>query len=628
MDSATVAPSSAQSENQAREIDGRLPSALQDAEEFTDVFLDDSFIEIERRLLSLRHRKKPALVQAVTRGQIIGLKNLLPELHVSGVNSPNDEGIQAARETSDLTDTAWMGELNNLDYDDLYAEIESDALADSEEAVSRMLKSLSNRNPEKTTQQFVHNAAKQNVDEELGLKELPVPDVMFTEMELQPKIEELVEEVAESDQNFAANQRCVFMPADDVELETTDDIEFETTSEAVKDAIDADDIDEVTLVSRIEPEPVANALQISGEVPHIDPQKIAQALVDMYMENERVLAEQREAQHAAQAVQRRQLVLISAGAVCAVLIAATIVYLLLSANMRALSVPEVSVPTLSNVPPPRYLTVNEVISGSVVGTEPSESEMASLASKEASTLADNSIAEAVDAGSVGADEFNYYDESIYEPDAMADAENTYYPVAEAEYGITFDQRVADTSPHEQAYAQWTDGDLAGARSAYERILKANPEDTEALVGLGSMAQQQGNQDMAVGYLVRAVKNKPDHAFALAALASMSSTNNRIQLENDLMQLARSNPLISELPFILGNWYARDKRWADAQQAYFDAFNRDSQSADYAFNLAVSLDQLGKTSSAKSFYQKAISLAPSSITHFDVEQARARVATLN
>lgn len=609
MDSATVAPFSANSENNADELDESFSSALQDAEEFTDVFLDDSFIEIERRLLSLRHRKKPALVQAVTQGQIINLTNLLPELETCSVDILEDDEFPTTSDSNDHIDTGWMGELNNLDYNDLYTEMESDALADSEETVNRMLKSLKTQDLGSSTDT---NATVQNIGKVKTFEELPVPDVMFTEMELEPKFDELADQVEEATVFSDTNHQILFTPVDDAQQEPE--------AEVLERPIDGDNIEEATLVSRIEPELTANALQIRGEAPYIDPQKIAQALVDMYMENERVLAEQREAQNAAQAAQRRQLLLISAGAVCAVLIAATIVYLLLSANMRAMSVPEVSVPTVSNVPPARYQSVNERISGTVVGTELSDSQI---------TGGDDSTAAvAIDAGSVGADEFNYYDESIYEPDAMADAANSYYPVAETEHGITFDQRAADISPHEQAYAQWTDGDLLGARAAYERILKANPEDTEALVGLGSMAQQQGNEDLAVRYLVRAVKNKPDHAFALAALASLSSTENRVQLENDLMQLARNNPEISELPFILGNWYARDKRWADAQQAYFDAFNRDSQSADYAFNLAVSLDQLGKSASAKSFYQKAISLAPSSITHFDVEQARARVSKLN
>ena len=200
-------------------------------------------------------------------------------------------------------------------------------------------------------------------------------------------------------------------------------------------------------------------------------------------------------------------------------------------------------------------------------------------------------------------------------------------MAEADNGIVVESREADVSPHERAHSQWSAGDLNGARAAYEKILDANPNDTDALIGLGSMAQQQGNEELAVSYLIKAVKQQPDHAYALAALASLSATKNRGQLEADLMQLARGNPQIAELPFILGNWYARDERWTDAQQAYFDAFNRNSANADYAFNLAVSLDQLGKTASAANFYQKAIGLAPTGITHFDVEQARARAEQL-
>ncbi|MFK7731683.1 MAG: tetratricopeptide repeat protein [Pseudomonadales bacterium] len=613
MDSVMVAPPGAHAEKEVDEIEQSVSSALLEAEDFTDTFLDDSFIEIERRLLSLRNRKKPALVQAVTEGQIISLKNLLPELETVAPQTPDTDDLPAKSELSNQIDADWMGELNNLDYDDLYSEMESDALADSEETVSRMLESLGSKDPGSATEQSNFDTAESILREDLSLEELPVPDVMFTEMELEPKLDQPVEALVEDAEISYESHQVLFTPAD----EPADEVTLEPAGETSEQSIVSDDIEEVALVSRIEPALSANALQISNELAPIDPQKIAQALVDMYMENERVLAEQREAQHVAQAAQRRQLVLISAGAVCAVLIAATIVYLLLSANMRALSVPEVSMPAVSSAPPPRYQSVNEIISGSVVGTELGDSQR----------TVENSNTAAVDASSVGADEFNYYDESIYEPDAMADAENAYYPVAESEYGISFDQRTAEVSPHEQAYAQWTGGDLSGARTAYERILQANPEDTEALVGLGSMAQQQGNEDLAVSYLVRAVKNKPDHAFALAALASLSSTENRGRLEKDLMQLARSNPNVSELPFILGNWYARDKRWADAQQAYFDAFNRDSQSADYAFNLAVSLDQLGKTASAKSFYQKAIALSPNSVTHFDVEQARARADKL-
>ena len=102
---------------------------------------------------------------------------------------------------------------------------------------------------------------------------------------------------------------------------------------------------------------------------------------------------------------------------------------------------------------------------------------------------------------------------------------------------------------------------------------------------------------------------------------------RAQLESDLMSLAKSNPNVAELPFILGNWYARDKRWADAQKAYFDAFNRNTHNADYAYNLAVALDQIGKSATARSYYRKAISLAPGTNTHFDIEKARARAKQL-
>jgi Flp pilus assembly protein TadD len=79
-------------------------------------------------------------------------------------------------------------------------------------------------------------------------------------------------------------------------------------------------------------------------------------------------------------------------------------------------------------------------------------------------------------------------------------------------------------------------------------------------------------------------------------------------------------------FALGNHHARGGRWADAQRAYFAASKGDPDNADYAFNLAVSLDQLGQRVAARTWYTRALALHQPA-HRFDPAVARARLATL-
>ena len=73
------------------------------------------------------------------------------------------------------------------------------------------------------------------------------------------------------------------------------------------------------------------------------------------------------------------------------------------------------------------------------------------------------------------------------------------------------------------------------------------------------------------------------------------------------ELARA-PDSAPLRFALGNQLANQGRWDEAQQAYFDAFSADAGNADYAYNLAVSLDQLNQSKQAAAYYRKALDLA--------------------
>ena len=93
----------------------------------------------------------------------------------------------------------------------------------------------------------------------------------------------------------------------------------------------------------------------------------------------------------------------------------------------------------------------------------------------------------------------------------------------------------------------------------------------------------------------------------------------------------NQPDSPDLYFALGNLYAQQSRWSEAQQAYFRAYAGDPDNADFLFNLAVSLDHLHQNKLAAQYYQMALKTAEANGStrpvSFDRIQVRARISEL-
>ncbi len=92
-------------------------------------------------------------------------------------------------------------------------------------------------------------------------------------------------------------------------------------------------------------------------------------------------------------------------------------------------------------------------------------------------------------------------------------------------------------------------------------------------------------------------------------------------------LAR-HPNAGAVLFSLGNLYALEQRWADAQQAYFRAYGNAPANPDYAMNLAVSLDRLGQVRLALEYYRRALMLAETAPANFNAAAVRERIGVLD
>ena len=179
----------------------------------------------------------------------------------------------------------------------------------------------------------------------------------------------------------------------------------------------------------------------------------------------------------------------------------------------------------------------------------------------------------------------------------------------------------------EAYAALQNNSLDTAQRLYNQLLGAEPRSIDALLGLAAIAVQEGRTDDATRHYLRILELDPRHALAQSGLIALLGRADPLGAETRLKQLIAREPS-PFLYFTLGNLYADQSLWAQAQQAYFQAHHLEQSNPDYAYNLAVGLEHLSQTRLALGFYRRAVQLASArGRANFSLPQAQERISKL-
>jgi Flp pilus assembly protein TadD len=182
--------------------------------------------------------------------------------------------------------------------------------------------------------------------------------------------------------------------------------------------------------------------------------------------------------------------------------------------------------------------------------------------------------------------------------------------------VTFDDAVSVRSPEPRlpssygtltrAWEALQSGRYQEAQTLYDEVASTEPDNVDALLGLGALAGLRGNTEQASRMYGRALELDPRNTAAQAGLISIIGQADPQLSESRLKQLLAREPS-GFLYFALGNLYAKQSLWSQAQQAYFQAYQLQPDNPDYAYNLAVGLEHLGQSKLALNYYRRAIEL---------------------
>jgi Flp pilus assembly protein TadD len=180
---------------------------------------------------------------------------------------------------------------------------------------------------------------------------------------------------------------------------------------------------------------------------------------------------------------------------------------------------------------------------------------------------------------------------------------------------------------QRGWAAYQNKEYEVSGRVYRRVLDQEPDNRDALLGLAAVSLQQDDVDTAKDMYLHLLELDPRDTHAHAGLGQIAQKTGADLSEEKLKQLIEYQPDDAHLQFALGNLYIQKKNWPQAQQAFFSAWKADSQNPDYAYNLAVSLDHLGKHKAARAFYEDSLKLATGKNVSFSEKAVKSRLAHL-
>lgn len=178
----------------------------------------------------------------------------------------------------------------------------------------------------------------------------------------------------------------------------------------------------------------------------------------------------------------------------------------------------------------------------------------------------------------------------------------------------------------RAYKKYQQTEYDAAKRLYQKVLNKEADQRDALLGVAAIALINKDYVKARRLYQQLLRLNPKDNIAHAALVDLEKRALVITDESKLKVLLRETPNAAYLHFSLGLLYAKQQKWPQAQQAFFNAYSRD-KNGDYAYNLGVALDRIDKPEAALAYYKVALEYADKHAINFNEKAALNRIEAI-
>jgi len=212
--------------------------------------------------------------------------------------------------------------------------------------------------------------------------------------------------------------------------------------------------------------------------------------------------------------------------------------------------------------------------------------------------------------------------------ALADPGSGTAPDGDALASIVRSRARDDDHALREAWYALAAGKDREALRLYRSALQRGAAQPDARLGVAAALTRLGLYDQARRHYLAVLELDPSNAAARSNLLALRVRTGENPPEQDILELIDEEPS-DFLYAVLGHIRAAGHRWSDAHEAFETALRLQPEGAIHAFNLAVSLEHLGRLEQALDYYRRAASLADTTVrSDFDRELLLRRITVLS
>lgn len=168
----------------------------------------------------------------------------------------------------------------------------------------------------------------------------------------------------------------------------------------------------------------------------------------------------------------------------------------------------------------------------------------------------------------------------------------------------------------QAFHAYSTGNMALAGTLYRRAVQLEPYNRDANLGVAAVATDAGEFAEATQRYRHLLSLNPGDEVAFSGMLNLVAASGDRTIENEMIVHTTQYQQMPVLHAALGNYFSRQSRWSEASDSYATAAALAPDTADYLYNFAVSLDQLGNTVAAIENYERAMAVSATGHHSFD------------